>query len=286
MWGFATDNLRGISALDRNELGSTPSAVVCEGPFLPMDPLPPPFRSVYTTRIAGTSAGAYESLNLALHVGDDPRRVRENRRLVFETWRLDAARAVIAQQIHGSAAVLVDESDAGAGSFSNADTIPGADALVTRTPRLPLMAFSADCLLLALGDPQARVLALLHAGWRGMASGIIENTIMQMREAGADPARLHVSGGPSIGPCCFEVGSDVLKALGHHHAASTLGEKAMLDLRNAARERLLQSGVGDAQVNVDPACTCCRSDLFFSHRRATRNGEKTTGRMAMVVWMQ
>lgn len=252
-----------------------------EGPFWSLDGRTP-FRSLFTTRIAGTSNGAYDSLNLALHVGDDPRRVRENRRLIFDASGLNSSLAVIAQQVHGASVAVVSEDDAGCGCFSHADAIPGVDALVTRSKNLPLMCFSADCLLLGLSDPKAGVLAILHAGWRGMAAGVIENTISTMRDQGADPANIHAVGAPSIGPCCFEVGSEVVSALGAEHVAQPLDTKAMYNLRKAAQSRLEFSGV--RHLHIDATCTCCRGDLFFSHRRAVRKGEKHTGRMAMVVW--
>lgn len=258
------------------------AAFAVEGPFWSLEGRAP-FRSLFTTRIAGTSGGAYDSLNLALHVGDDPRRVRENRRLVFDASGLNSSQAVVAQQVHGGSVAVVGDEDAGCGCFSHADAVPGVDALVTRSKNLPLMCFSADCLLVALSDPQAGVLALLHAGWRGMAAGVIENTISAMKDLGAETARLHAVGGPSIGPCCFEVGADVVGALGSENVAQNLDTKYMYDLRKAAQSKLEKSGV--AQIHLDPNCTCCRADLFFSHRRATRRGERNTGRMAMVVWL-
>jgi YfiH family protein len=257
------------------------AAFAVEGPFWSLEGRAP-FRSLFTTRIAGTSGGAYDSLNLALHVGDDPRRVRENRRLVFDASGLNSTQAVVAQQVHGGSVAVVGEEDAGCGCFSHADAVPGVDALVTRAKNLPLMCFSADCLLVALSDPQAGVLALLHAGWRGMAAGVIENTINTMHDQGADPSRIHAVGGPSIGPCCFEVGAEVVSALGAEHVAQQLEQKALYDLRKAAQSRLELSGV--RHVHIDPTCTCCRADLFFSHRRATRKEERNTGRMAMVAW--
>jgi len=223
---------------------------------------------------------------MALHVGDDPRRVRENRRLVFDVARINPDKAVIAQQVHGSTAALVDENDSGCGTISHTDAVPGADGLVTRERGLPLMGFSADCMLMALADESAGVLGLLHAGWRGMAGGIIQNTISIMQKAGADLSRLSVIAGPSIGPCCFEVGMEVAEKLGTRHMASRNESKAMYDLRAAAHARLLDCGVHGAQIRIETACTCCREDVFFSHRRTVRNGEKHTGRMAMIVWME
>ncbi|HYF50330.1 MAG TPA: polyphenol oxidase family protein [Planctomycetota bacterium] len=248
-------------------------------------PLPEPFKAVFTTRHGGMSKGNYESLNLALHVGDDPRRVRDNRRLAFTAHKLDSSRLIVAQQIHGAEAAIVSASDAGRGSFSHADAIEGCDAIVTRAANLPLMNLSADCLLLALGDPQAKVLAVLHGGWRGIAAGIIQNTITLMRSAGAKPERIHVAGTPAIGRCCFEVGSDVVQTLGPDCVVRTENEKSFIDLNRAALKRLTSAGVPEQQIQLSSDCTCCREDLFFSHRRCSKAGEKHTGRMALIAWM-
>jgi len=248
-------------------------------------PLPAPFKAVFTTRLGGVSKGNYESLNSALHVGDDPRRVRENRQLTLASWKLNAAKMVVAQQVHGAEATLVSMQDAGRGSFSHADAIEGCDALVTRASGIPLMSLSADCLLLALGDPQAKVLAVLHGGWRGLAAGVIQNTIELMKSAGAKPERIHAAGTPAIGPCCFEVGSEVVQALGDDCVARRDNDKAWIDLNLAASQRLINAGIPESQIKLASDCTCCREDMFFSHRRSTRLGEKHTGRMALIGWM-
>lgn len=247
--------------------------------------LPAPFRAAFSAREGGASSGAYNSNNMALHVGDDPRRVRENRRELLRSFNLDPNRAIVAEQIHGSAALLVDDADAGSGCFSHKDSIVGTDALVTATPGLPLLCMSADCLLLALCEPQARLVAVVHAGWRGLAEGVIESTITLMKESGAKPGLITAAGTPSIGPCCFEVGSEVVRALGDEHAAFSLDEKVSYDLRAAARGRLLKAGLSAAGIQIDSACTCCREDMFFSHRRTTKRGSTHTGRMGLLVWI-
>jgi polyphenol oxidase len=278
-----------MQVLDTAGLASHAPIAGAVGSLWTVPQLPAPFRVAFTTRMGGISTAPYDSLNLALHAGDNPRYVRDNRTRVFTALGQDANRAVIAQQIHGSFAAEVTEEDAGRGSFSHADTIEEADALVTRDAALPLVCFNADCLLLALGDPQARVLGVLHAGWRGMAAGIIENTVALMAECGADVSRIQVVGSPAIGACCFEVGNDVVEALGSEHVASRPTEtqwKAMYDFRSAALARLNTAGVAREKVVMDPACTCCDAAHFFSHRRATKDGSGRTGRMAMIAWME
>ena len=271
-----------IAALPPAEIASQ----ALGSPVWSRDRLPSPFKMCFTSRQAGTSAAPFDSLNLALHVGDDPRKVRDNRRRVLSTFKMSENAPVVAQQTHGAQCARVDAHDAGRGTFTHSDAIEGVDALVTTVRNLPLMCFSADCLLVALADPQANVLGVAHAGWRGMAGGILEATLNCMFEAGADPKNIHAVGGPSIGPCCFEVGEEVVAGIGAAYATRNTGTKPTIDLREAARDRLLTRGVRMERIGIDTTCTCCREDLFFSHRRATRQGLRNTGRMAMIAWME
>ena len=266
-------------------LQTAASPTVQTSPIWSRDRLPAPFKMCFTSRQSGISAAPFDSLNLALHVGDDPRKVRENRRRVLSTFKMNENAPVVAQQVHGTQCARVDASDAGRGTFTHSDAIEGADALVTVARNLPLMSFSADCLLVAFADPIAKVLGVAHAGWRGMAGGVLEATVQCMREAGADPRHIHAVGGPSIGPCCFEVGDEVVSGIGEKYATSFAGAKPRIDLREAARDRLIESGVSMERIGIDTTCTCCREDLFFSHRRATKQGLRNTGRTALIAWM-
>jgi YfiH family protein len=264
---------------------STPTSAAVTAPVaIPLN-LPAPFKAFFTTREGGTSRGNYDSLNMALHVGDDPRRVRENRKIALGAYGLSSAKMIVAEQVHGSEATLVDLRDAGRGSFSHADAIEGTDALVTKTAGIPLVALSADCVLLALADPQAKILAVVHAGWRGLAAGVIENTVNLMISAGAKPERMHVAGTPAIDRCCFEVGNEVAKALGEDCVVGRNGDKAHVELLTAASKRLESHGISWENTRLAPVCTCCGAEQYFSHRRTTKAGEKHCGRMALVAWM-
>jgi YfiH family protein len=254
-------------------------------------PMPGPFNAIFTQRAGGQSKGLYDSLNMALHVGDDPRRVRANRQIVLNACGLSGTQPIIAAQVHGSEVALVTDDDAGRGNFSHADAIEGSDALVTKANGVPLISLSADCLSLVLGDPQAKVLAVLHGGWRGLAAGVIQNTVAQMVASGAKPERIFVAGTPAIGPCCFEVGHDVAAALeaSDDCVVNKTSDKVWIDLQRVALNRLKQASIPESQIHLSETCTCCQRDgsesLYFSHRRSTRAGEKHTGRMALVAWM-
>jgi YfiH family protein len=201
----------------------------------------------FTTRVGGVSEGPFESLNLGGR-RDDPERVAENRRRACEALGLDASRLTVNRQrhtptVHRAVAGRTDE--------------PG-DGLWTDEPGLPMLALSADCLPIAVavtGD-RPRALAVLHAGWRGLAGGLVE---AGLRALGGGPAAAIV--GPAVGPCCYEVGPEVSARFD-----PDLTRDGILDLWSAAERALRRAGV--EQVDRVDRCTRCNPDLFFSHRRS------------------
>ncbi len=220
-----------------------------------------------TERVGGTSIAPFESLDLGLHVGDDAERVRENRTRVATAAGLPLERMVCASQVHGSKAALVTSHDAGRGATVFADAIPGADALVTAEPDLLLTLFFADCLPILLADPEQRVVAVAHAGWRGLVDGIIENTLQTMTgRFGSRPESIVAAIGPGIGPCCFEVGAEVAERFPDAVVGNRAEGKALVDLPGAARLRLVQAGVQSDSIESANICTACHTGRFFSHR--------------------
>jgi hypothetical protein len=172
------------------------------------------FDAVVTTRHGGVSVGPYESLNLALHVGDADEAVLENRRRAAAALGGGVDDLVVADQVHGSEVAVVAEPGRGARSVTTA--IAGTDALVTTTPGLVLAILVADCAPVVLFDPEARVLGCAHAGWRGALGGVLEATVASMSALGAEPRRLLAGIGPAIGGERYEVGADVVKAAADH----------------------------------------------------------------------
>lgn len=208
--------------------------------------------AVFTSRGGGVSGGPYESLNLGLWTGDDPARVRANRERVRAGLGLE--RLAQGHQVHG-AAVAVDSTG-----------VDDSDGQVVTRPGVGATVLVADCLPVALVAPRA--VAMLHAGWRGLAGGVLENGVTALRDLDAGPIAAAI--GPGIGPCCYEVGDEVRSVFG------TTGRT--LDLRAAARERLDAAGV--TRVEDIGMCTSCHPELFFSHRR----DDGVTGRQAGVAW--
>lgn len=207
---------------------------------------PGPYVVAFTTRHGGVSEGPYASLNLGAR-GDDPARVAENRRLVCDSLGLDVARLAVNRQRHSP---TVHRAEPGVRDE------PG-DGLWSDEPGQPMLALSADCVPIAVGTTGGPArLALLHAGWRGLAGGVVDAGV---RALGGAPSAAVV--GPAVGPCCYEVGPEVSTRFD-----ADLTSNGILDLWSAAERALRRAGV--AKVERVDLCTRCNPDLFFSHRRS------------------
>jgi hypothetical protein len=226
-------------------------------------------RSLITTRCGGVSLGAYASMNLATHVGDDPDSVADNRRWLQQYL---PSEPVWLQQVHGTAVARADEAGAGA----------VADGACTRRPGVVCAVLTADCLPVLLCSEAGTAVGIAHAGWRGLAAGIVEATVEAMQEA---PGRLMAYLGPGIGPAAFEVGDEVHRAFCEASPAAAAafvrnGEgKWLADLYSLARQRLAACGV--ASISGGGWCTHGESERFYSFRR-----EGNTGRMASLIWIE
>jgi YfiH family protein len=203
----------------------------------------------FTTREGGVSEGPFASLNLGSR-GDVPARVNENRRRACEALGLDAERLAVNRQRHSP---RVNRARPGARNE------PG-DGLWSDEPGLPMLALSADCVPIAIAATGERpALAIVHAGWRGLADGVVERSALALGRA--ESAAIV---GPAVGPCCYEVGPEVSALFD-----ADLTRDGILNLWEAAERALRRAGVGRVE-RVD-LCTRCNPDLFFSHRR---NGER------------
>jgi purine-nucleoside/S-methyl-5'-thioadenosine phosphorylase / adenosine deaminase len=216
-------------------------------------------------RTGGVSKGAYATLNLGQHVGDDPASVAEN----FSRVRAELGRGgefVRVNQVHGAEVTVVTRENAG--------ERPRADGMVTDAAGMMLAVFTADCVPLLMRSKRGRTVAAIHAGWRGVIAGIAREGVAAMKKLGAPPADISAALGPSIGLCCFEVDEDLgarfareIPGAARHRRPGRTG-KAYLDLRAILRDQLIAAGVApDEIVDVGP-CTRCASDRFFSRRAA------------------
>ncbi|MBI3910498.1 MAG: peptidoglycan editing factor PgeF [Armatimonadetes bacterium] len=244
-------------------------------------------RVLFTTRGGGHSRPPYDSLNLALHVDDVSERVRMNRRAVQAVFGPRVRPPVVMDQVHGARVAVVGEIHAGTRWEAPESALAGTDALVTATLRLPLTVLVADCVPVAIADPKSfrGVLAVAHAGWRGLAEGILGATVARLQETyGTDAADCCAWLGPAIGPCCYTVGAEVAAHF-PDDARDGPGGEWRLDIGGAAARQLAAAGLQPERITHLSLCTACRGDLFFSHRRATQAGDPATGRQALFAWI-
>jgi YfiH family protein len=238
-------------------------------------------RAAFTTRLGGVSEAPFDSLNLGILTDDANEAVRENRRRLAAALGLDPNRIPIGLQVHG-AEVAVHAGPQEPSPFAEPGReLPAVDGHVVSGPGLAPLVLTADCLPVALAGPGG--VAMLHCGWRGLAAGILA--------AGASAVDAAAAAiGPGIGPCCYEVGDEVLAAfseLGEGIAVAGPAARAgatpgrlHLDLPEVARRLLARAGV--REVESAGLCTGCEPELFFSHRRDAGS----TGRQAGLAWLE
>lgn len=234
-------------------------------------PAPEGVGALSTTRRGGVSRGPWESLNLSLSCGDKREDVLANRERLS---RFLPAEPMWIRQVHGSR-VLDPPTDAG----------EEADAAVSSARREVLAVLSADCLPVLLCDDRGRYIGVAHAGWRGLAAGVIEATVERMR---ISPGRLIAWLGPAIGGEAYEVGGEVREAFAGARAFARLcperafiasGDRWRLDVAEAAR--VILAALGVERVYGGGFCTFGDPERFFSHRR-----DGVTGRMATMIWLE
>lgn len=235
--------------------------------------------AAFTTRLGGVSEPPFAALNLGIFTEDNREAVVENRRRLAAALGFATDRVAIARQVHESA--LIDHVDLSSPfrSFASDEVseergepsvaIVDADGHVVMAEGMAALVFVADCVPVALAGPAG--VAMLHCGWRGLAAGIIAKGVAAI---GATDAAI----GPSIGPCCYEVGGEVLA--GFEPLGEGIATDRMLDLPEVARRLLGAAGV--ERVEASGLCTSCEPELFFSHRR----DRGRTGRQAGLVWRE
>lgn len=223
----------------------------------------------FTTRLGGVSTGALSSLNIGTSRGDSRENVLKNYEILGSALGFDVHKLVLSRQVHSDIVRRVDASQAGAGLF--AEPLPDCDGLITNTPGLALVIFTADCTPILFHDPVTGAVGAAHAGWRGTASAIAARTVEAMeREFGARPEDIHAAVGPNIGQCHFECDRDVpdaMRAAFGREAEPYIeqrGEKFFLDLK--AINAMILRNAGVTHIDVSTACTACEPDRFWSHR--------------------
>ncbi len=239
---------------------------------------------------AGLPLHAFTARPLDLGFGRKKRgEVLRDRREVCRVLGINFLLLTAGEQVHGAKVVKADEEARGRGAIRPEGAIRRVDGLISNVSEVPLTVFTADCVPIFILDPVGKAIGLVHAGWRGTLSRMSERAVAMMRETyGSRPEDLIVALGPSIGPCCYQVGEEVVSAFREQFpdrssfiSPNPAGKKWTLDLWEANRIQLVRVGVKDDNIINSRMCTCCRNDLFFSHRRDGR----PAGRMMSLMML-
>ena len=253
------------------EIGHEDEGAETHLPVIQSRLLGPRFRHGFTTRLGGVSEPPFGTLNLGARWGDASAAVAENLRRLRGAGT-EGAEIHFATQVHGAEVAQVE-----ARQSPRATGGQRADGLVTVEPGVAVGVLAADCVPILVGDVGTGGCAAVHAGWRGTVSGVLQATLRRLLDLpGADVANLRVAIGPSIGPCCFEVGPEVIeqveRAFGEAHREGDIVQhprrpKAHVDLWCLNRLAARGLGVAAAHVEVAERCTFCDAERFFSYRR-------------------
>lgn len=234
----------------------------------------------FTSRTGGISEGPYGSLNLSLSVGDDPERVAENRRRVTRSLGLpEGGRVLLAAQEHGARVITVEGPAASLRPASPGgwEVVGRGDAVLTGLAGHAVGVLVADCAPVLLVDEASGWVGAVHAGWRGLAAGVVGRAVESLRRAAGGAGELSAYVGPCIRACCYEVGPEVARAVGR--GVERREGRLFLDVAVAAFAALVEAGLAPSRIWLDGRCTACHPQRFFSYRR---DGPRS-GRMAGLV---
>ena len=229
-----------------------------------------------TDRYGGVSQKPYDSLNLALHVGDQVKDVLENRIRVSEKYDFSLKNLIFMDQVHGDKVVVIDHA--------MENCISDCDALITNERKIPLMVMVADCIPILIYDPVRKVIGVAHAGRNGTFLRIAQKTVLTMKEVyGCETKDIMIGLGASIQSCCYEVGKDLADIASKNFGDAYImirDEKYYLDLQALNRAQLLEIGIKAENIEISTTCTAC-DENYFSYRR-----EGETGRFAGFIMMR
>lgn len=240
----------------------------------------------FSTKFGGVSRGKYATMNFGFQNGDDRDAVLENYRRICSAIGADYKKCVVSKQTHTTNIKIVKAKDAGMGVMNERD-YTDIDGLITDVPDIVLVTQYADCVPLLFADPEKRVIASSHAGWRGTVHGIGKKTVeIMVREFGCDPKNIQVGIGPSIMQCCFEVDKPVydeflkLENIDINDICKVMpNNKYNINLQKTNSLLIQSAGVPKENIVITDLCTKCHPDVFHSHR--AKNGER--GNMAAFI---
>lgn len=215
--------------------------------------------------------------NLAFHVGDIEKNVKDNHKILADIMRYNLNSVVHMKQIHSDVVHIVSEND-------NFENPPTCDALITNKKNIPLMVMVADCSPVILYDSEKSVIAVAHVGRAGAFQNILKNVIDTfVNYYNSNPADINVSVGASIGSCCYEVGEEIYdeaKTLHLEYAVDKKENSFYLNISKIIQSQLFECGISEENIEISQECTCCLKEDYYSYR-----AEKITGRFAGVVFL-
>ena len=233
----------------------------------------------FTTRKGGVSKVAFSSLNLGNYSDDSPMAIYENRQILARMWYMEISDFIIPHQTHGSEVLVIDEAFINLSPYDKIEALYGIDATITHLKDIFLCATTADCVPILLYDKSKQIVAAIHAGWKGLVDGIIENVIIKMNNLyQTNPSDIIAVIGPSISLKYYEIGEEVaskFKMMNIDLTTTSLfnaeTNKLHIDLKQIAINKLLNQGIPSKQIEKSNLCTYANTDLFFSARRQSSN---------------
>lgn len=242
-----------------------------------------------STRNGGFSNPPYDSLNLGFHVGDNPETVYKNREQLAFVLKIKLNHFTTANQIHGSTVAIIPENLRGSGACNCDTAISATDAMVTNTPNICLMVLQADCVPILFFDLKKKVIGIAHAGWRGTVQKVAQNTVRVLKENfHCSPHNILVGIGPSIGPCCYKIGPEIIRQIEKGFCSQKeyvmnemLRDNGYFNLWEANRMQLVQMDIPERNIEIANICTYCNHNSFFSYRHQQRE----TGRFGAGIML-
>jgi polyphenol oxidase len=227
-----------------------------------------------TTRVGGVSEAPYQSLNLGFGTDDFSLHVLENRHIIAEAVDIPLDSFVMANQVHGTHVEIVTKKHRSSGALYKDNSLLATDGMITSEPEICLFVMGADCVPLLFLDPENRVIGAAHAGWRGTINNMAGVMIQRMQDVyNCKPENIKVGIGPSIGPCCYEVGPEVVESVVSNFGIvegfmkdSPNGGNPVLDLWYTNQFQLITAGVRQESIEISGICTRCNQHHFFSSR--------------------
>lgn len=227
-----------------------------------------------STRLGGVSTAPFDSLNLGLHVDDDREKVIKNRKRLLASLNIAFKDMTITEQTHSGNVAVISEEQRGKGNTCHENSVSNSDAMVTNAKNVCIVVLVADCVPIILFDPIKKVIGVAHAGWRGTVKSIASHTVNAMvRQFGSLPEDIVAGIGPSIGPCCYRVGPEVLSRVRARvkDADDSIKNEGrdgsgFLDLWDLNFKQLLRGGILEKNINTARLCTSHNQQDFFSYR--------------------